>query len=179
VPTSESSPYRAEVLVFGGAGRRRPDSGTCRNVLFLCPDNSALSIIAEAILNRRWEGTGFRAFSAGTRRALEVHPLAVDLLKANRIWGQGLRPKDCGEFLGKDAAQMDFVISLGSEAPDGLPPSWPGNPRVIHWRISEPRVDGRPAENMRALRKTFSELETRINLFVLVNQREPLRRTAA
>jgi arsenate reductase (thioredoxin) len=178
VPTSESSPYRAEVLVFGDAGRRRPGSAACRNVLFLCPDNSAVSIIAEAILGR-WEGRGFRAFSAGTRRALEVHPLAVDLLKANRIWGQGFRPKDCGEFLGQDAPRMDFVISLGSEAPDGLPSSWPGNPRVIHWHINEPRVDGRPAENMRTLRKTFSELETRINLFVLVNQRETLRKTAA
>jgi hypothetical protein len=74
---------------------------------------------------------------------------------------------------------MDFVISLGSQAPDGLPSSWPGNPRVIHWRISEPRVDERLAESVRALRKTFRELETRINLFVLVNQRETLRKIAA
>ena len=127
------------------------------NVLFLCLDNSAVSIIAEAIL-KRWEGRGFRAFSAGTRRALEVHPLAVDLLKANRIWGQGLRPKDCREFLGEDAPRMDFVISLGSEAPDGLPSSWPGDPHVIHWRISEPRVDGKPAENMRTIGKRSANL---------------------
>jgi hypothetical protein len=32
---------------------------------------------------------------------------------------------------------------------------------------------------MGALRRTFSELETRINLLVLVNQRETLRKTAA
>ncbi|MBV8135154.1 MAG: hypothetical protein JO121_05855 [Deltaproteobacteria bacterium] len=74
---------------------------------------------------------------------------------------------------------MDFVISLGYRAPDGLPSTWPGNPRIIHWRISEPGVEGGPAENMRALRKTFSELETRINLFVLVNRKEKLGKTAA
>jgi protein-tyrosine-phosphatase len=178
MPANDPSPYRADVLMLSERGQRRPNSADCHNVLFLCPDNSAVSIIAEAILNR-WEGRGFRAFSAGTRRALEVHPLAFDLLRANRIWRQDLRPKDCGEFLGQDAPRMDFVISLGSQAPDGLPSSWPGTPRVIHWRISEPRVDGRPAENLRALRKTFSELETRINLFVLVNQRETPRKTAA
>jgi len=107
VPTNESSPYRAQVRVVGGAGRRRPDFADCRNVLFLCPDNSAMSIIAEAILSR-WEGKRFRAFSAGTRRALEVHHLAADLLRANRIWRPGFRPKDCAEFLNQDAPRMDF-----------------------------------------------------------------------
>jgi protein-tyrosine-phosphatase len=178
VPTNESSPQRAKVLVFGGAGRGRPDYAHCRNVLFLCPDNSAMSIIAEAILNRS-EGGWFRGFSAGTRRALEVHPMAADLLRANRIWRPGLRPKHCAEFLNQDAPRMDFVISLGYQAPDGLPSTWPGHPRIIHWRISEPRIEGRPAEDMRAFRKMFSELETRISLFVLVNQRQTLRKTAA
>ena len=130
MPTNESSPYRAQVRVVGGAGRRRPDFADCRNVLFLCPDNSAMSIIAEAILSR-WEGKRFRAFSAGTRRALEVHHLAADLLRANRIWRPGFRPKDCAEFLNQDAPRMDFVISLGYQAPDGLPSTWPGNPRII------------------------------------------------
>jgi hypothetical protein len=157
VPTSESSQYRAEVLVFGGAGRRRPDSAICRK----CPVPLSRQFGREhhrggdsQALGRK----GVRAFSAGTRRAPEVYPLAVDLLNANRIWGQGLRPKDCREFLGEDAPRMDFVISLGSEAPDGLPSSWPGDPHVIHWRISEPRVDGKPAENMRTIGKRSANL---------------------
>ena len=105
----------------GGAGRKRPDSADCRNVLFLCPDNSAMSIIAEAILSR-WEGKRFRAFSAGTRRALEVHHLAADLLRANRIWRPGFRPKDCAEFLNQDAPRMDFVIGLAIRRRTGCPP---------------------------------------------------------
>ena len=74
---------------------------------------------------------------------------------------------------------MDFVISLGSRAPDGMPSSWPGNPRVIHWRISEPQTDGSQKENLRAFRKAFTELETRIKLFVLVNERKARKKIAA
>ena len=161
-----------------GVGRQRPKPDPRCNILFLCPDNSALSIIAQAVLNR-WEAKGFRAFSAGSQPAVEVHPLAADLLKANGIWSQALQPKDCGGFLGHDAPPLDFVISLGSRAPDGMPSSWPGNPRVIHWRISEPRVDESKKETMHAFRKTFTELETRIKLFVLVNERKARKKIAA
>src|SRR5262249_12431052 len=106
-------------------------------------------------------------------------PLAIDLLKANGIWSQVLRPKDYGGFLGPDAPTVDFVISLGAKAPDRMPSSWPGSPRVIHWRISEPRADANQTENLRAFRKTFTELETRIKLFILVNERKRGKKIAA
>jgi hypothetical protein len=60
-----------------------------------------------------------------------------------------------------------------------MPSSWRGDPRVIHWRISEPRADGGQKENIRAFRKTFTELETRIKLFVLVNERKARKQIAA
>jgi len=176
-PESEPVSYEAPVPAQGipAPQRSKPNPG-CK-ILFLCRDNSALSIIAQALLNR-WEGQGFRAFCAGSQPAVEVHPLAAVLLKANGIWSQALEPKDCGGFIGRDAVTMDFVISLGAQPPDGMPPSWPGNPRVMHWRINEPRADGSPKENMRAFRKTFTELETRIKLFVLVNERTARKKVA-
>jgi arsenate reductase (thioredoxin) len=178
MPESETLSDQAGVKAHGSLGSPRSKPDPRCNILFLCRDNSALSIIAQALLNR-FEGRGFRAFSAGRHPAVEVHPLAVNLLKANKIWSQALQPKDCGGFLGRDAPPVDFVISLGSQAPDGMPPSWPGNPRVIHWRISEPRADGSQKENLRAFRKTFTELETRIKLFVLVNERKARKKIAA
>jgi len=170
----------------GGTGSPEPStpahprskSERCRNILFVCLNNSVVSIMAEALFNR-WAGKGFRAFSAGSRPTRAVDPRAVELLKANQIWSQGLRPKNCDEFLGQDATPIDLVISLGSQTPHGLPSSWAGNPRVIHWRISEPRVDGKPAEKASAFRKTFTELETRIKLFALVNQRAAQKKVAA
>jgi arsenate reductase (thioredoxin) len=144
------------------------------NVLFLCADNSIRSIMAEALL-RRWGGKHFGAFSAGALPKSEVDPLAVDLLKSHRIWREDLKCKGCPEFLAEDAPRMEFVISVGERAPAGLPAAWPGNPRLIHWRITEPIIDGDPVEKERSFRRAFVELETRIKLFVLVHQKKTAR----
>lgn len=147
------------------------------SVLFLCTDNSVSSIMAEAIL-RRWGGESFRAFSAGITPSNQIQPLAAELLKTRHVWHPDLRCKGCYEFLAPDAPRMDFVISVGEQRPEELPP-FPGQPRVFHWHISDPRLGGRPAENNASLRRTFGELENRIRLFVLVHQKEKTRRSAA
>ncbi len=165
-----------------GASRHNagvPDSiKDCYKVLFVCRDNSACSIIAEAIL-KRWGGNDFQAFSAGIHPASEVHPLAIDLLKAQRLWGHDFQTKGCNEFLRHDARHMDFIISIGERLSNDLPAEWPGNPRIIHWRISEPMVGGKPVEKAVAFRRTFRELENRIKLFVLVYEREVVKKAAA
>jgi arsenate reductase (thioredoxin) len=144
------------------------------NVLFLCADNSIHSIMAEVLL-KRWGGKHFDAFSAGALPKSEVDPLAVELLKSHRVWREDLKCKGCPEFLADDAPRMEFVISVGERPPAGLPAAWPGNPRLIHWRITEPIVDGDPVEKERSFRKAFVELETRIKLFVLVHQKKAAR----
>lgn len=165
-PPSEASRHDPAVL----------DSG--KKVLFVCRDNSVQSIIAEAIL-KRWGGKDFRAFSAGIHPATEVHPLAIDLLKTQRLWGQNFQTKGCDEFMKHDAQSMNFVISIGQQPSDDLPADWPGNPRIIHWHISDPIFDGNPAEKALAFRRTFRELENRIKLFVLVNEREEVKKAVA
>jgi protein-tyrosine-phosphatase len=149
-----------------------------RNVLFICSDNARASIIAEALL-KRWGGRHFQAYSAGSAPAAEVHPLTQQVLSTQRVWRPELKSKSCEEFLRSDSPQMDFIISLGERAPDGLPTGWPGNPRIMHWRITEPVLDGTPTERTHAFKKTFTELETRVRLFTLVNTRELGRRAAA
>jgi arsenate reductase len=148
------------------------------NVLFLCADNAITSIMAEAIL-KRWGADDFRAFSAGVSSNSEIHPLAAEFLRAHRCWHRDLRSKGCHEFLGPDAPHMDFIISLGEHPPAEPPKAWPGHPRVIHWHISEPAVaDGGAAEKANRIRKTSRELENRIRLFVLVHQKEAMKRAA-
>ncbi|MGA8640949.1 arsenate reductase ArsC [Candidatus Binatus sp.] len=153
-------------------------SGECCNVLFVCRDISAWSVIAEAIL-KRWGGKDFRAFSSGIRRTADVHPLAIDVLKSRNLWEQGFQTKDCNEFRSDDAQKMNFVVSIGDQPYDDLPRDWPSNPKVVHWRISDPIVDGNPAERALAFRRTFRELENRIKLFILVNERKTDRKAAA
>jgi protein-tyrosine-phosphatase len=150
----------------------------CYNVLFVCSDNSVHSIIAEAIL-KRWSGKDFRAFSAGIHPASEIHPLAIDLLKTQRLWEQDFQTKGCNEFLKHEAPSVNFVISIGEQLLKDLPADWPGNPRIFHWHISDPTVDGKPAERAIAFRRTFRELENRIRLFILVHERENMKKAAA
>ena len=147
-------------------------------VLFVCYDNSACSIIAESIL-KRWGGNQFHGFSAGIHPASEVNPQAISVLKAQRLWGQGIQTKGCNEYLKDDAQSMNFIVCIGDQPPLDLPIKWPGNPTIIHWRISNPIVDGKPREKALAFKKTFLELENRIKLFILVYERERVKKAAA
>lgn len=161
-------------MVLHGAAK----TDNCYRVLFVCCDNSACSIIAESIL-KRWGGKQFRAFSAGIHPASEVNPQAIAVLKAQRLWGQVIQIKGCNEYLNDDAQAMNFIICIGDQPPVDLPIKWPGNPTIIHWRISNPIVDGKPKEKALAFRKTFLELESRIKLFILVYERERVKKAAA
>ncbi len=148
------------------------------NVLFLCQDNACCSIMAEALL-RRWGGEDFAAFSAGTKPSSAVHPQAVSVLQMQRVWQPELAPKDCKQFFTPDAPRMDFVISLGEKPPADLPGGWPGGVKPIHWRITEPLHSAKPEHTEQAFRRAFLELENRIKLFVLVYQRDAMKRKAA
>jgi arsenate reductase len=114
----------------------------------------------------------FARSSAGTKPKGATDPRTLQLLKEQRVWHPRLRSKDHQEFLGRDAPGMDFVISLGECPPEGAPKQWPGNPQIIHWHITSPDAEGKPAEVAHALRRAFTELETRIKSFVLVYRKD-------
>jgi protein-tyrosine-phosphatase len=68
-----------------------------RTVLFLCTGNSARSILAEAILNRR-APCRFKACSAGSKPKGDVHPETLRLLNNLGYETSGLRSKSWDEF---------------------------------------------------------------------------------
>src|ERR1700687_1481232 len=136
------------------------------NVLFLCTGNSARSIMAEAILNRKGRGT-FTAYSAGSHPSGEVRPEAIKQLESARLPTEGLRSKNWNEFAKHDAPKLDFVFTVCDNAAKEVCPFWPGQPMTAHWGVPDPAaVEGTPQEIDRAFSQAFSALDRRISLFL-------------
>jgi arsenate reductase len=136
------------------------------NALFLCTGNSARSIMAEAILNFLGKPK-FRAFSAGSHPTGTVNPLALELLKKNRLPTQELRSKDWKEFLQPGAPFMHFVFTVCDQAAAESCPFWPGQPMTAHWGIRDPAaVPGTVEAKRKAFLTAYTELHRRILLFI-------------
>ena len=110
---------------------------TVYKVLFICTHNSARSIIAEGLLNSMGRGK-FEAYSAGSRPAGNVHPLALQTLETLHLPTDGYRSKDWLEFGRPDAPRMDFVFTVCDNAAGEVCPVWPGQPMTAHWGVPDP-----------------------------------------
>ncbi len=136
------------------------------NVLFLCTGNSARSIIAEAILNRKGAPT-FTAYSAGSYPAGAVRAEALKQLELAHLPTEGLRSKSWDEFAEPGAPQMQFVFTVCDNAAKEVCPIWPGQPMTAHWGVADPAaVKGTPEEIARAFKDAFLTLDRRINLLL-------------
>jgi arsenate reductase len=136
------------------------------NILFLCTGNSARSIMAEAILNRKGF-PNFRAYSAGSQPKGAVHPAALRQIEAAKLPTAGLRSKAWDEFALAGATQMDFVFTVCDNAAKEVCPVWPGQPMTAHWGVPDPAaVEGSSETVEKAFRDAFLILDRRISLFV-------------
>jgi len=136
------------------------------SVLFLCTGNSARSIMAEAILNRKG-GPTFTAYSAGSHPSGVVRPEALKQIELSRAPMEGLRSKSWDEFAKPDAPRMDFVFTVCDSAANEICPVWPGQPMTAHWGVPDPAsAQGAPEQVERAFRDAFMTLDRRITLFL-------------
>ena len=128
-----------------------------RKALFLCTGNSCRSQMAEAIVNDRF-GEDWQAFSAGTRPAGFVHPLATRVLGEIGIHHQG-RSKSVGEF--REAA-FDLVITVCDSAAEECP-VWLGPGKRIHIGFADPaKASGREEEILEVFRQVRDEMMGKI-----------------
>jgi arsenate reductase (thioredoxin) len=136
------------------------------NVLFLCTGNSARSIMAEAILNRKGRAN-FTAYSAGSHPSGAVRPEAIRELESAHLPVDGLRSKSWDEFATSGAPRLDFVFTVCDHAAKESCPVWPGQPMTAHWGIPDPAaVQGTEKDIERAYREAFMTLDRRITLFL-------------
>jgi arsenate reductase (thioredoxin) len=136
------------------------------NVFFLCTGNSARSIMAEAILNRKGR-PNFVAYSAGSHPSGQVRHEALRQIELVRMPVECFRSKSWDEFAKPGAPQMDFVFTVCDNAASEVCPVWPGQPMTAHWGVADPAaVKGTPEQIERAFREAYMILDRRISLFL-------------
>ncbi|MHC4967211.1 MAG: arsenate reductase ArsC [Planctomycetota bacterium] len=109
-------------------------------VLFLCTENSARSILAEAICNQKF-GDRLEAFSAGVAPKGEVHPLALETIQANGLATEGLQPKSWDEMTDR---LFDLVVTLCDDARGKPCPGIMGQAPQEHWILPDPPAAEHP-----------------------------------
>ncbi len=136
------------------------------NLLFLCTQNSARSIMAECVLNEL--GTGrFRAYSAGSHPAGRVNPDALDLLAGLGHPTDSLASKSWDVFVEAGAPEMDVVITVCDRAASATCPLWPGRPIGAHWPVPDPAaVEGGAAERAAAFAAAYQAIAARVEALV-------------
>ncbi|MHA7775088.1 arsenate-mycothiol transferase ArsC [Roseibium sp. M-1] len=104
-------------------------------VLFVCPDNSLLSPLAEAYLNASAKGL-MRAFSAGLDPSRPLNRHVARLLSARGIAAEGLAPKPLDIFLMPHAEVPDRLVYLSELEPVILPAHWKATTSSHWWSIA-------------------------------------------
>jgi arsenate reductase len=131
-------------------------------VLFLCTGNSARSQIAEGLFRKLSRGRA-DVFSGGTHPQADVHPMAVDLLKARfDVDTSVLHPKDLNRFVGQ---AFDYVITVCDRTAETCP-TFPGDPERIHWSFDDPAAVEEEGARRRAFESVANGLAARLRVWM-------------
>ena len=134
-------------------------------VLVLCTGNSARSILGEMLFNHLGKGR-VRAWSAGSKPAGQVNPVAIETLRRHGIPSEGARSKSWDEFAVPSAPTLDFIFTVCGNAAAETCPVWPGHPATAHWGVPDPAhvepIDARRA----AFEEAYQSLKMRIEAFL-------------
>jgi arsenate reductase (thioredoxin) len=118
--------------------------------------------MAEAWLNRLGHGA-IEAFSAGSRPAGYVHPLAVQVMAEAGLDISRHRSKPVNDFLGQ---AFDYVITVCDDAAESCP-VFPGQGTRVHWGFEDPaRTEGDENLRLHAFRSVRDGLRERIEALV-------------
>jgi arsenate reductase len=129
-----------------------------QRVLFLCTGNSARSQMAEGLVNHLL-GDTWEAYSAGTKPAGYVHPLAIEAMAELGIDISAQRSKSADAFRDID---LDRVITLCDDAARNCP-AWLGKGRVKHMGFPDPAAaEGSRAERLDAFRQVRDGLREQV-----------------
>ena len=138
------------------------------NILFVCTGNSARSIIAESIVNNKYNDK-FKAYSAGSNPSGEINKDIKRYLNNKGFNLQDYSSKNFSIFINGEI-KIDHVITVCSNANNELCPIWPKNRQIIHWDIKDPVTklnNMNEDEKFQIITDTFNNIDKRIKNWIL------------
>ena len=139
-----------------------------KNILFVCTGNSARSIIAECIINNEYNDK-YKAYSAGSKPSGKINEDVKKFLEKNKNYDLNDYKSENFEIYINNKIKMDHVITVCNNANNEICPIWPKQNQIIHWDIDDPvskLKNLNDEEKQIIIRKTFNEINKKINLWV-------------
>ncbi len=153
---SEALSWLAEDVCLG----RTMDDGACLprpfRLMFLCDDNTGLSLMAEALGRRRLAGQAM-VCSAGLVPGAAPDPVMLEMIALRRHDAQPLMPKPLDA-----AGPADVVIALTPGAADRLPPGGAGVPPLCSFWPLAPAAGDRVIPRAAMLHRAYRALNARL-----------------
>lgn len=129
-----------------------------KQVLFLCTGNSCRSQMAEGLVNY-FLGDAWEAYSAGTKPAGYVHPLAIQVMAEFEIDLSRHRSKSVEEFR---YVSPDLVITVCNDAAEDCP-VWLGQGQKAHLSFPDPaKATGPLEEQLAVFRAVRDDIRQRV-----------------
>ena len=138
------------------------------NILFVCTGNSARSIIAESIVNNKYNDK-FKAYSAGSNPSGEINKDIKRYLNNKGFNLQDYSSKNFSIFINGEI-KIDHVITVCNNAKNELCPIWPKKNQIIHWNIEDPVTklnNINEDEKFQIITDTFNNIDKRIKNWIL------------
>ena len=139
-----------------------------KNILFVCTGNSARSIIAESIINNKYNDK-FKAYSAGSNPSGEINKDIKRYLNNKGFNLQEYSSKSFSMFINGEI-KIDHVITVCNDANNELCPIWPKENQIIHWNIEDPVTklnNINEDEKFQIITDTFNNIDKRIKNWIL------------
>ena len=138
------------------------------NILFVCTGNSARSIIAESIVNNKYNDK-FKAYSAGSNPSGEINKDIKRYLNNKGFNLQDYSSKNFSMFIDGEI-KIDHVITVCNDANNELCPIWPKKNQIIHWNIEDPVTklnNINEDEKFQIITDTFNNIDKIIKNWIL------------
>ena len=139
-----------------------------KNILFVCTGNSARSIIAESIVNNKYNDK-FKAYSAGSNPTGEINKDIKHYLSSKGFNLQDYSSKNFSKFINGEI-KIDHIITVCNNANNELCPIWPKENQIIHWNIEDPVTklnNINEDEKFQIITETFNIIDKRIKNWML------------